>query len=488
MNFDLKKIKCNKLTPFYFKKIKGGFLLTNDFGGWLVLPEEKFNNVLAGSFKKDKDLYGALKSGNFLKKEIDLERLSKEYNLRNEYLFFGPSLHIIILTQRCNQKCIYCHASAKDILKDEFDMNKTTAKNIVDKIFESPANDLTIEFQGGEPLLNWPILKFIIEYAKKLSASKGKKVWFKLISNFSLMNEKRFKYLLDNMVGLSISLDGPENLHNKQRIFIGGNGYKNAKKWITRFYKIYPKIVKKGYIYRIGGIVTITRLSLPYYKEIIDEYLKLGFTDIYVRPMNPFGFSKNNWKKLGYNAKEYMGFYKKLLSYIIELNLSGKKFREKTALVFLRKILTNEDPMHTEYRSPCGAVVGQMAYDYNGDIYTCDEGRMIGMMGDDNFKLGNVFENSYNEIIESPVTKTMCLASCLDGLVGCSDCVFKPYCGVCPIYNYFQCGNLFSQIANNDRCKISKGILDFIFKKLQKGRVKKIFQEWTDVRFFSEVK
>ncbi len=302
------------------------------------------------------------------------------------------------------------------------------------------------------------------------------------------MDEKKFKYLLDNKVGLAVSLDGPEKLHNKQRIFIGGNGYKNAIKWIDRFYKIYPILLRNKYIYRMGGVVTITRLSLPYYKEIADEYLKRKFMDFYVRPINPFGFSKKNWKTLGYGAQEYLSFYKKLLSYVIELNLAGKKFRERTALVFLKKILTDEDPSHTEYRSPCGAAIGQIAYDYNGDVYTCDEGRMIGMMGDDNFKLGNVFENSYNEIIESPTTKTMCLASCLDGLAGCTDCAYKPYCGVCPIYNYFWCGNLFSQTANNDRCKINKGILDFIFKNLKNNKIKNILKKWTETNFFPEIK
>ncbi len=157
-------------------------------------------------------------------------------------------------------------------------------------------------------------------------------------------------------------------------------------------------------------------------------------------------------------------------------------------MTFLKKILTDEDPFHTEYRSPCGAVISQVVYNYNGDIYTCDEGRMLGMMGDESFKLGNIFENSYNDIIESPITKTMCLASCLEGLSGCSDCAYKPYCGVCPIYNYFWHKNLFGQMSNNDRCKINKGILDFIFENLKNKKIEKIFRNWTEKSFFPEIK
>ncbi len=401
MNFHPKQIEYQNLAPFYFKEFKGDYLLTNDIGDWLFLTNKEFKKFLTGDFKKDKTLGLKLREKNFLKKELNLAETVKKYYWRNESLFLGPSLHIVIPTLRCNQKCVYCHASAQDISKKEFDMSLKTAKRVVDRIFESPTKDIVIEFQGGEPLLNWPVLKYIIEYSQKKAKAQKKLIWHKLVSNFSLMDKKKFKYLLDNKVGLAMSFDGPEKLHNSQRIFFGGNSYEIVVKWIKNFYKIYPELLKKKYIYRMSGVVTITKFSLPCHKEIIDEYSKLGFMDVYIRPMDPFGFSKKNWKRLGYGAEEYLNFYKKLLSYIIKLNLAGKKFREKTALVFLKKILTNEDPFHTEYRSPCGAVISQIAYNYNGDIYTCDEGRMVGMMGDENFKLGNIFENSYNDIIET---------------------------------------------------------------------------------------
>ncbi len=488
MNINLTQVKYQNLAPFYFREFKKDYLLTNDVGDWLFLTKKEFDNFLSGGFEKGGDSRSKLKEKNFLKRELNLNQLSEKYHLRNEYVFAGPTLHIVIPTLRCNQKCVYCHASAQDPSKKEFDMNVDTARKTIERIFEAPIDEIIIEFQGGEPLLNWPIVKFIIRYSQEKARMKKKKVWHKLVSNFSLMDDKKFRYLLNNKVGLAISLDGPEKLHNKQRILLGGNSYKNSVKWIKKFYKIYPKLLKRNYIFRISGLVTITRFSLPYYKEIIDEYLKLGFMDVYIRPMDPFGFSQKIWKKLGYSAKEFLDFYKKLLSYVIELNLAGKKFREKTTLVFLRKILTDEDPFHTEYRSPCGAVIGQIAYNHNGDIYTCDEGRMLGMMGDESFRLGNIFESSYNEIIESPITKTVCLASCLEGLPGCSDCVYKPYCGVCPIYNYFWCGNLFSQMPNNDRCKINRGILDFLFENLKNEKTRLLFENWVRKDFFPELK
>jgi len=89
------------------------------------------------------------------------------------------------------------------------------------------------------------------------------------------------------------------------------------------------------------------------------------------------------------------------------------------------------------------------------------------MMNDESFRLGNVSENIYKEIVSNPIVRTMCMASCLDGLPHCNDCVYKSYCGVCPIYNYSEQGNIFGQMPNNERCQINMAILDLLFERLE---------------------
>ena len=88
-----------------------------------------------------------------------------------------------------------------------------------------------------------------------------------------------------------------------------------------------------------------------------------------------------------------------------------------------------------ELRSPCGAGIGQIAYYYDGNIYTCDEGRMLAEMGDDSFKLGNVYDNTYDELINCNNCKAACISSVLESLPTCHDCVYSPYCGTCPVTN-----------------------------------------------------
>jgi uncharacterized protein len=129
-------------------------------------------------------------------------------------------------------------------------------------------------------------------------------------------------------------------------------------------------------------------------------------------------------------------------------------------------------------RSPCGAGIGQMAFDYDGKIFTCDEGRMARRMSHDNFMIGEVDDNDYNRLIDNEVVKTMCLASSLDNHAGCQDCVYKPYCGVCPLANYIECGTIFPQLSNTLRCRINKGIFDYIFLKIGNKKYRTVFESW----------
>lgn len=114
----------------------------------------------------------------------------------------------------------------------------------------------------------------------------------------------------------------------------------------------------------------------------------------------------------------------------------GRKFAEAHASIFLAKLLGDVAPNYMELRSPCGAGVGQMAFTASGDVYTCDEGRMMAEMGDESFQLGNIYENGYDSWIESPACRATCSASLLETLPTCCDCVYQPYCGVCPVVNY----------------------------------------------------
>ena len=95
---------------------------------------------------------------------------------------------------------------------------------------------------------------------------------------------------------------------------------------------------------------------------------------------------------------------------------------------------------------------------------------MLSEMGDDTFRLGTVFDSGYNTWIESTACRATCSASLLETLPTCCDCVYQPYCGVCPVVNYALEGSLFSSLPNQDRCRIYRGMLDHLMGYLLENR------------------
>ena len=120
-----------------------------------------------------------------------------------------------------------------------------------------------------------------------------------------------------------------------------------------------------------------------------------------------------------------------------------------------------------------------MAYYYDGNVYTCDEGRMLAEMGDRAFQLGTV-EDAYDSLMNSNVCKACCVASTLEAAPTCNDCVYQPYCGTCPVLNYALDGDVFSKIPNNYKCQTYKGMLDAGFALLNQKdpEIDKILDSW----------
>lgn len=100
-------------------------------------------------------------------------------------------------------------------------MTLETALLALDRIYESPGKSIIIEFQGGEPLLNFPVVRAVVEEARERSIKNGFRTEFSICSNFSsTMTREKAAFLIDNEVSVCFSLDGPEELHDANR----GNG------------------------------------------------------------------------------------------------------------------------------------------------------------------------------------------------------------------------------------------------------------------------
>jgi len=443
------------LNNYRYKQFGNKYFLTTDHGSFLVLNSKEFNNLKQNSL--DDKLKTKLFNAEIL---LDNNNISEAVRLtknRNHFLFNGTSLHIVVVTLRCNMNCIYCHASSKYGEDSKFDMSLDIAKKTVDFIFQSPSEILTIEFQGGEPLLNWDVVKFIINYANQKNSIMKKKLNISIVTNFSLMDEEKMNFLIDNSIGVCTSLDGPKELHDYNRKFLNGSNYESVIYWIKIFNSEYND---KGLKSKVNSLVTLTKKSLKFYKEIIDEYIALGIETIHLRFLNNLGNASKIWEEISYSADEYLDFWKKSIIYINELKSKGIKIDERIYTLFYNKILLEFDPGYLDIRSPCGAIIGQLAYNYDGNIFTCDEARML---NDDLFLIGNV-NDRYENLVTCDKSCAIINSSINDQFI-CDTCVYKPYCGVCPVCNYAEQGNIIGKISQTLRCKVFKEQFDFVVKE-----------------------
>ena len=438
---------------YRFRKLGGKYFVTTDSGSYAVLDEDEFKKLKSG--KVEGELYNKLVEREIILDETNINEYTLDLRKRNSFLFYGASLHIVVVTLRCNMKCIYCHASSVDDTKQGFDMDKETAKKTVDFIFQSPSPNITIEFQGGEPLLNWNVVKYTIEYAKEKNKEERRKLNFAIVTNLSLMDDEKMKYLIDGEVPICTSLDGPKDLHDKNRIFSKTSNYDQVVSWIKKFKEEYKRSGKKEWIH---ALVTLTKESLKYPKEIVDEYVNLGMRTIHLRFLNNLGVAQKTWSKINYSVKEYLDFWKKAAERIKEHQNAGKKINERIIDIMAKKIGTKFDPGYLDLRSPCGAAIGQIAYNYNGDIYSCDEGRMI---GDETFLLGNVKADLYKDVTTCDKACALANASINDQFI-CDACAYKPYCGLCPVCSFAKDGNIIEKVSQSERCKIFKSQFDWV--------------------------
>ncbi len=445
-------------------------LITNDSGRWLLLTPQEFKQFKAGIIT-DIELKNKLYKNFFLIDQANVVSFIKAIEAKKSFLNQATSLHIIVPTLRCNYRCKYCHAASVPETDQGYDMDEETARKTVEFIMQSPSPKIIIEFQGGEPLLNFNIVKFIIEYIKQQYSQRS--VEYRFVSNFSLMNEDIMNYLIDNKVGLCTSIDGPQALNDSYRLTTLPQGaYNYSASWLERINKEYEK---RRINSQVSALVTVTRGSLSNYKGIIDTYVSLNLDIIHLRSINYLGNATSQWESLSYTAEEFVEFWKKSMDYILKLNLENKKIRERTALILLQKLFLKEDPNYLELRSPCGAIIGQLLYNYNGDIYTCDEGRMI---NSDMFMLGNVRQDKFKDVVSSSKSCAI-IASSISNTYICEYCAYKPYCGLCPVCNYAEQGSIIPQVLLTSRCKITMAQLDYLIEKLSKDSPeKKVLISW----------
>lgn len=451
-------------------------VMTNIFWESFVLENKEFDDYINWN-PLNQDLEKELKEKMFFKNDDYIKNRVNKYTDRNYINFIWPTLHIIVLTKWCNHQCKYCHAAADyRYSESSLMLKKEDAEKIVDIILTSPSKDITIEFQWWEPLVNINILEHIIKYTEIKNKKAKKNINYALVSNLTMIDDEILEKLFSfPNLSISTSLDWDKKVHDFNRLMI------TDKKSVSSFDSVVEKIklIRKKEKETWKKLLTwamwvITNKTLDRYKELVDTYIELWFEHIFLKKLNWLGFWIKSKNIIGYSNEELLKFYKNYFEYLIEINKSWKFIRDWFLNIIIQKIINPSNMNFMDLRSPCWAGIWQIAYDYTGKIYTCDEWRMV---EDDVFQIWDI-NDDLEKLVQNDTVWIMMDASIVESLP-CDICAYAPFCWVCPIESYQARWNIYTNQVFDTHCKFFMFLFDYVFEMLSK-------KEWDSYEYLKK--
>lgn len=340
---------------------------------------------------------------NILKDKYPPESIKEAYNeikeLVNNEVLFSPDIFSSILPEvdnrkpvvkalclhiahDCNLKCKYCFAEEGEYHGKRSFMSSEVGKKAIDFLIKNSGSrrNLEIDFFGGEPLMNFEVVKEIVEYGRKVEKENGKKFRFTITTNGMLLNDEISDYINKNMHNAVLSLDGRKEVNDKMRVRVGGQG---------SYDRIVPKFVKiaedrNQMDYYVRG--TFTRNNLDFSKDVF-HLADLGFKQISVEPVVTDESEDYSIRKedLPIIFEEYENLAKEM----IKRKQEGKSFN-----FFHFMIDLTGGPCAHKRLVGCGSGTEYLAVAPEGDLFPCHQ-----FVGQDEFKVGNVFDGIQNKQI-----------------------------------------------------------------------------------------
>ena len=327
-------------------------------------------------------------------------------------------LHI---AHTCNLNCSYCFASQGKYHGERAVMSFEVGKRALDFLVENSGTrrNLEVDFFGGEPLMNFQVVKDLVAYARSIEKEKGKNFRFTLTTNGLLIDDDVIEFANRECHNVVLSLDGRKEIHDRFRVDYAGNG--SFDRIVPKFQKLVESRGGKGYYMR----GTFTHANPDFLKDI-QVMLDLGFTELSMEPVvcaagDPAELTDEDMVIV----KEQ---YEKLAALMLERDKAGKPFTFYHYMIDL-----TGGPCIYKRISGCGSGTEYMAVTPWGDLYPCHQ-----FVGEEEYKLGDVFHGVSN------TEKRAEFAACnVYARPECRECWARLYCsGGCAANAFHATGTI----------------------------------------------
>lgn len=381
---------------------------------------------------------------NISRKKIDYYEQKRLEHLKKKTLM-QISLNV---THKCNLNCDYCYGGDGSYGGPAVHMDKKTAERAVDFLMKESGDSrlCRITFFGGEPLLNFGLVKHVVKYAKKMASTLKKEMYFNMTTNGVLLDDEKIDFIIKEKIELTFSFDGPKKIQDK------GRQFKSNKEKSTYDF-VYPKILrfieraekhKSFYAFR----ATITRTGLVFIDELVDFFRNFKTKQVYYDTAEyRNGISPEDLAITDDDLKIYRQKVKKMAAEYKNKTLKPDSDLFSGPLKLLKEKVKKE----SYCVSPGALYVGVSA---EGDIFPCH--RFVGCK---DTRLGDVWKGFDRETWLKKYANVHVFNSKV-----CVDCWIRYFCGgLCPATNYFLGGNMIlSETVEPEpvHCKLKKIVLE----------------------------
>ena len=327
-------------------------------------------------------------------------------------------LHI---AHTCNLNCAYCFASQGKYQGERAVMSFEVGKRALDFLIENSGTrrNLEVDFFGGEPLMNFQVVKDLVAYARSIEKEKNKNFRFTLTTNGLLIDRDVIEFANREMSNVVLSLDGRKEIHDKYRVDYAGNG--SYDRIVPKFQELVQARGGKNYYMR----GTFTHRNPDFLKDV-QTMLDLGFRELSMEPVvcAPQDEAALTEEDLAVVMKQY----EDLASLMLQKDAEGDPFTFYHYMIDLQG-----GPCIYKRISGCGSGTEYMAVTPWGDLYPCHQ-----FVGDEAFKLGDIWQGVTNTAKQQEFTECNVYAR-----PDCKDCWAKLYCsGGCAANAYHATGSI----------------------------------------------
>jgi len=359
-----------------------------------------------------------LKEQNRLFTEDTYAPLAGEFKRRSGDVIKALCLHV---SHTCNLNCEYCFASQGKYHGDRALMSLDVAKRAIDFLIENSGTrtNLEVDFFGGEPLMNWDVVKDTVRYARSIEKDAHKNFRFTLTTNGVLIDDDVINFCNEEMSNVVLSLDGRKEVHDRTRKDFAGNG--SFDRIVPKFQKLVAARGDRSYYMR----GTFTHLNTDFTNDIF-TMADLGFKELSMEPVvskpdDPLALTEEDLPVL---LDQYELLAKEML----------RREREGNGFTFYHYMIDlTEGPCIYKRISGCGSGTEYMAVTPWGDLYPCHQ-----FVGEEKFLLGNIWDGVKNTAVQDEFR--LCNAYARED---CMDCWARLYCsGGCAANAYHATGNV----------------------------------------------